>query len=251
MKKLILIQNDFSGAGKSTVVRLLRRYLHQHSVSHRFVVLDEEESSIEPDAAYLNPSPANLQAFFDTLDESDITLVEAASGQAELFMKLYQRHEIGEMLQELGVETTVVIPVSNDSESFDAVTEAAEVYADGVQYLIAHSTTSAYDGGDSSWDTSYAARVMDMFEAVELKVPAATVEMEGLFRAAHTDLACSLLDDDSDSFGKDYGKWLRRAIGQVEMARQYLFGDAFRSLIDASKEPAQRGRKSKKALLGL
>ncbi|MBL9114742.1 MAG: hypothetical protein JNJ83_07010 [Verrucomicrobiaceae bacterium] len=249
MKKLILIQNDFSGAGKSTVVRLLRRYLTQHSVAHQFLVLDEEESSIEPDAAYINPGPTTLKQLVGALDESEITIVEAASGQGEMFMKLYERHQLSDVLHEMGVETTVIVPVSNDTESFDAVTHAAEVYADNVQYLIAHSTTSAYDEDDGSWDSSYAARVMDMFEAVELKIPAATVEMEGMFRAAHTDLACSLLDDDSETFGKDYTKWLRRAIGQVETARQYLFGDAFRSLLDTSKEPATRGRRNKKAMM--
>ncbi len=246
MKKLILIQNDFSGAGKSTVVRLLRRYLGQHHVEHQFVMLDEEESSIEPDAIYINPGPASVGSIINTIDACPITVMEVATGLGEMFMKLYERHEFFNLLSELGVETTVIVPVTNDTESFDAVTEAAEVYSDNVQYLIAHSCTSAYDEDDGAWDSSYAARVMDMFEAVELRFPAATVEMESAFRAQHTDLSCSLLEDEVGSFGKDYPKWLRRAIGQVETARQYLFGDAFRSLLDTSVEPERkkRGRKA-------
>lgn len=246
MKKLILIQNDFSGAGKSTVVRLLRRYLGQHHVEHQFLVLDEEESSIELDARYINPAPSSVAQIVNALDGCPITIMEVATGLGEMFMKLFERHEMYNLLNEIGVETTVMIPVTNDTESFDAVTEAAEIYSDNVQYLIAHSTTSAYDEDDGSWDTSYAARVMDMFEAVELRFPAATVEMEGSFRAEHTDLACSLLDDNGERYGKDYPKWLRRAIGQVETARQYLFGDAFRSLLDTSAEPVRktRGRKA-------
>jgi len=246
MKKLILIQNDFSGAGKSTVVRLLRRYLGQHHVEHQFVMLDEEESSIEPDALYINPGPASVGRIINTIDSCPVTIMEVATGLGEMVMKLYERHEMFNLLSELGVETTVIVPVTNDTESFDAVTVAAEIYSDNVQYLIAHSCTSAYDEDDGSWDSSYAARVMDMFEAVELRFPAATVEMESAFRAQHTDLSCSLLEDDVAGFGKDYPKWLRRAIGQVETARQYLFGDAFRSLLDTTAEPERkkRGRKA-------
>ena len=247
MKKLILIQNDYSGAGKSTLVRLLRRYLNQHHVSHQYIMLDEEEMSSEPDAHYLNPTQKSVLApLLAALDESDITLMEAASGMGEMISRVYEQHELYAVFAELGIEVTVVLPVNNDPESFDAVTEAAEVFSDNVQYLIAHSTTSAYDEDDGSWDSSYAARVMDMFEAVEVRFPAAGVEMESAFRAHHTDLATALLESDAEMrYGKEFARWLKRSMGQTEAARQYLFGDAFRSLADCSKEPAKRGRKAK------
>lgn len=248
MKKLLLIQNDFAGAGKSTVVRLLRRYLNQHHVAHQFLVLDEEESSIEPDAQYLNPYLGGAKALMASLGDHDISLVEVATGAGDIWMKTYEQMEYYTALSEMGVEVTVVLPVTNDRESFDAVTEAAEVYSDNVHYLIAHSTTSAYEEDDRGWDTSYAARVMDMFEAVELSVPAAGIEMETAFRLLHTDLASALLDmEATERFGKEFGRWLKRSMGQVETARQYLFGDTFRSLADNSREPAKRPRKTKAA----
>lgn len=247
MKKLILIQNDFAGAGKSTVVRLLRRYLNQHRVAHQFLVLDEEESSIEPDARYLNPYQGGAKALIGALDGHDITLVEVATGEGDMWMKTYEQLEYYNILSEMGVEVTVLLPVTNDRESFDVVTEAAEIYSDNVQYLIAHSTTSAYEEDDRAWDTSYAARVMDMFEAVELNIPAAGIEMENAFRLQHTDLASALLEDETERFGKEFGRWMKRSMGQVETARQYLFGDTFRSLADNTKEPVKRTRKAKAA----
>ena len=248
MKKLILIQNDFAGAGKSTVVRLLRRYLNQHHVAHQFLVLDEEESSIEPDARYLNPYQGGAKALIGELDGYDISVVEVATGAGDVWMKTYEQMEYYNVLSELGVDVTVVLPVTHDRESFDAVTEAAEVYSDNVQYLIAHSTTSAYEEDDRAWDTGYAARVMDMFEAVELSVPAAGMDMENAFRAQHTDLASALLDmTNTERFGKEFGRWLKRSMGQIETARQYLFGDSFRSLADNSRDPVKRTRKAKVA----
>ena len=249
MKKLILIQNDFSGAGKSTVIRLLRRYLNQHHVDHQFLVLDEEESSIETDAKYLNPFQGGSKALVAALDRAEITIVEVATGVGEMWMRAYEQHEFYNLLHEMGVEVTVALPVTNDGESFDAVTESAEVYSDNVQYLIVHSTTSAYEEDDKGWDTSYAARVMDMFEAVELRIPAAGNEMENAFRMQHTDLASALLElGNEERYGKEFGRWLKRSMGQVETARQYLFGDTFRALADTSKEPTKRSRSKAKAM---
>lgn len=244
MKKLILLQNDFSGSGKSTVVRLMRRYLNQHQVPHQFIVLDEEETSIEPDAEYMNPYQGGAKALVAAVDRSPITIAEIATGMGEIWMKHFEQFEFYHLLHEMGVEVTVILPVTNDPESFDAVTEAAEIYSDNVQYLIAHSTTSAYEENNRDWDRCYAARVMDMFEAVELKFPAAGNDMENIFRVHHTDLASSLLEvGNEESFGKEYVKWLRRSMGQVETARQYLFGDAFRALADNSDEPVKRTRR--------
>ena len=249
MKKLILVQNDFSGSGKSTVVRLLRRYLNQHRTPHQFIMLDEEERSSEPEVRYLNPTrPGAVRQLLDALDESGITIMETATGLGELVSKLYEQHDLDAALAEIGVDLTIVLPVTHDPESFDAVTQAAEVYSDTVQYLIAHNTMSAYDEDDGSWDACRAARVMDMFEAVELRFPSAGAEMENAFSTQHTHLAAALLEDDAENrFGRDFTRWLKRSMGQVETARQYLFGDAFRSLADNSKEPVRHGRKVKAA----
>jgi hypothetical protein len=249
MKKLILLQNDFAGSGKSTIVRLMRRYLNQHHVEHQFIVLDEEETSIESDAEYFNPYQGGAKALVAALDRSPITFAEIASGMGEIWMKNYEQHEFYNLMHEMGVDVTVVLPVTSDAESFDAVTEAAEVYSDNVQYLIAHSTTSAYEENNRDWDRSYAARVMDMFEAVELRFPSAANEMENNFRLKHTNLPASLLEVGAEeSYGKEYVKWLRRSMGQIETARQYLFGDAFRALADHSDEPVKRNRRKAEKL---
>jgi hypothetical protein len=246
MKKLIFIQNDYPGAGKSTVVRLLRRYLGNHQVEHRFLFLSEDEECIEPNAEYFDPTQISGDALLNTLDQPGITLLEAGSGAGEYFMKQYERHDYFNKLHDRGIELTVVLPVNNDCESYEAVTESAEIFGDTVQYLIAHNATSAYYEDSSPWDSSYAARLMDMFEAVELRFPEATIEMEQNFRMKHTTLAKAMLEAEPESlYGKDCGRWMKRAIGQVETARQYVFGDHFRALAEPDK-PTRKARGPKK-----
>jgi hypothetical protein len=111
------------------------------------------------------------------------------------------------------------------------VIEAAEVYSDNAEYLIAHLITSSYEDDEKIWDRSYAARVMDMFEAVELHIPEIGFQIEMELRAQHKELADAILDlNAAGSCGKDFTKWNNRVMGQVESARQYLFGEAFKPL---------------------
>ena len=95
MKKLILIQNDYSGAGKSTVVRLFRRYLANHHVANQFVLLSEDRRTIEPDVIHMDPSEIEVEAdsLVDLIDKADITVMELAAGMGEFFLRQYEQHE--------------------------------------------------------------------------------------------------------------------------------------------------------------
>lgn len=246
MKKLLLIQNDYVGAGKTTLTRCMTRYLKQNRAHYQILVLSEEEPDACNAHAWLDPNSLNLREFVSHLDMAPITLLEAASGAAELFSKFYQLNELQDLLHELGVELTVIIPVTGETDSYQAVTEAAETFSDNAQYLIAHTVTSSYEDDEQVWDRSYAARVMDMFEAVELHIPELGFQVEQLLRARHIDLAAALLDADPiATFGKDFEKWYRRVEGQIDGTRQYLFGDDFKPL-PAPPAPKRGGRKAAK-----
>jgi hypothetical protein len=68
---------------------------------------------------------------------------------------------------------------------------------------------------------------MDMFEAVELHIPEITFHLE--LSAERMSLDNALQNGDAEErLGKEYTKWQRRVMGQVDSARQYLFGEAFR-----------------------
>lgn len=242
MKKLILIQNDYSSSGKTTLTRCINRYLNKHRAAHQIVVCSESEADAEGAQAWLDSSGLTLGDFINQLDQSPITILEVGTGVADLFCRFYQANELQNLLHEMGVEMTVVLPVSGEADSHESVIQAAETFSDNAQYVIAHLVTSSYEDDDQLWDRSYAARVMDMFEALELHIPELGFQVEHLLRAQHNDLAGALLEEDPDAaYGKDFTKWHDRVQGQIDSARQYLFGDDFKPL--PSQLPAKRGRR--------
>lgn len=228
MKKLILIQNDYPSTGKSTLAHCFCHYLSQYGVSHQFKTLVEETEEDE-DSRLLDSTRLTGRSFLNMLDNFAITILEISTGMGDFFSKFYQNHQMDMLLDESGTSVSVVLPVTSESDSFDSVIEAAEVYSDNAEYLIAHLITSSYEDDDKVWDRSYAARVMDMFEAVELHIPEIGFQIEMELRAQHKELAEAILDREAaTSYGKDFTKWHNRVMGQVDSARQYLFGEAFK-----------------------
>lgn len=243
MKKLILIQNDHPSTGKSTLVHCLSRYLDQYGVPHQVKALVEDSAEDKPDH-FLDSSRLTARSFLHVLDDSPITILEISTGLAEFFLKFYQNHQLESLLDGADVSLSVVLPITSESDSFDAVIEAAEVYSDNAEYLIAHLITSSYEDDEKIWDRSYAARVMDMFEAVELHIPEIGFQIEMELRAQHKELAEAILDlNAAGSYGKDFTKWNSRVMGQIESARQYLFGEAFKPL--TQPKPAEKKGRNK------
>ncbi|WP_395748566.1 hypothetical protein [Prosthecobacter sp.] len=245
MKKLILIQNDYPGTGKSTLALCFHRYLQQYGVSHQRLSLTEEDTQTQEGITNLDASSLTPRTFLDHIDASPLTILDVSTGLGEYFNKFYQGCEMDMTLQAAGVAVSVVLPVTADRESFDSVTDAAEVYSDNAEYLIAHLVTSCYDEDDKVWDTSYAARVMDMFEAVELHIPEINFQAE--LSTEHMSLDTALqIEDAEERLGKEFSKWQRRVMGQVDSARQYLFGDAFRPTM--APKPVKAVKKAKTKL---
>lgn len=245
MKKLILIQNDYPGTGKSTLALCFHRYLQQYGVTHQLLSLTEEDAFTPEGTTALDASSLTPRAFLAHIDASPLTILDVSTGLGEFFNKFYQGSEMDQILHEAGVALSVVLPVTADHESFDSVTDAAETFSDNAEYLIAHLVTSCYDEDDKVWDTSYAARVMDMFEAVELHIPEITFQVELSTERMSLDAALQI-EDAEERLGKEYTKWNRRVMGQVDSARQYLFGDAFRPTM--APKPVKTVRKAKAKL---
>lgn len=227
MKRLLLIQNDAAGTGKSTLTRCLERYLRHHGADHQVLSLVSEKDPLSDDLT-IEADDLSGALFLHHLDQSNISIIEIETGLGDFFASFYQHNELENLLSEVGIQLSVVLPVTSEPDTFDSVIRAAEVYSDSAEYTIAHLVTGSYDDDDSAWDRSYAARVMDMFEAVELYIPEIGFQLEMELRAHHMELPEALGEPDApEILGRDFSQWLTRSHSQVDGARQYLFGDAF------------------------
>lgn len=254
MKRLILIQNDYAGAGKTTLAQCFDHYLNIHRVPHHNVVLTES-ADVNRSRAQMDADDLRLPNFISHLDQSDLVILEVETGMTDAFHRFYEKCELETMLPELGFELTIVVPVTSEEESFDAVTVVAELFSDSAQYLVVHTPTSSfYDDDTRTWDHSYAARVMDMFEAVDMDMPPAPDSLEFQLKVRHAELPEVIETDDSDPvLHAEVAKWFRKVGAQLDTMKKYVFGDAFRPeiLVLPVKEQSRKtkGRKPKGALM--
>jgi hypothetical protein len=253
MKRLILIQNDYSGAGKTTLAQCFDHYLNMHRVSHHNAVLTET-MDINRTRSQMDADALKLPVFIGLLDQSDLLILEIESGMTDLFYSFYEKHELANLLPEMGWDMTIVLPVTSEDESFDAASTAAEVFSDCAQYFVVHTPTSSfYDDESLTWERSHAARVMDMFEAVDMNMPPASDALEYQLKIRHVELFEAIQVTDQDPvLHTEIAKWFRKVSAQLEAAKKYVFGDSFRPEIRVlpAKELTRktRGRKPKGAM---
>ncbi len=251
MKKLIVIQNDYSAVGKTTLSLCLHNYLLSYRVAHHQVVVTETECDpfgrVTLDAGHLTPA-----ILVEELQKSDLTIMEIESGFSEAFYAFYEKYQLDALLEEWEVSMTVMLPITGDEESFDEALTAAEVYSDAAQYLITHNpASSAYDSSDiRRWERSHAARTLDMFDAADVEMPSASDALEYQMKVRHYELPEALTHSEMDAeLHVEVSKWFRKVANALGPVKNFLFGDGFRPEI-VIHEPTKktRGRRPKAAV---
>lgn len=250
MKRLILIQNDYSGAGKTTLTQSLHQYLTSYQVPHHITMLTERAEA-EGAHGSIEPRALTSSALGSQLDQSDLVILEVDTELAQHFNKFYEKNGIDSLLAAKDFDLTVVLPVTSEVESFDGVMSAAETFSDSAQYLVVHTATSSfYDDDSKLWDKSRAARVMDMFEATDLEMPVCGSALVQALKTRETDLPEALRSGAAcdEELHAEVARWFRRFASNMDSVRKYLFGDAFRPAVVVkapAAEATKRTRKSK------
>lgn len=83
MKRLILIQNDYAGAGKTTLAQCFDHYLNIHRVPHHNAVLTET-IDVTRSRSQMDADDLKLPVFIGLLDKSDLLILEIETGMTDL-----------------------------------------------------------------------------------------------------------------------------------------------------------------------
>ncbi len=175
MKKLVLVINDLPGSGKSTLSEVLVEKFEQEGFATGLVATNCSEDADER----FSESPAAIPWDFEEdsemltllskLDESDALVLDIGTGDFAEFHDFAERADFFDVLGELGVELTLVIPLHGDTDPTDTVLEIAECFSDNADYVVVLDSSAPRE----DWDGSYAQKVMSYLGAVEIKAPAA------------------------------------------------------------------------------
>jgi hypothetical protein len=240
MKRLILIQNDVAGTGKSTLTGSITAFLASRNVPHQAALLLDEDNPMA-EMAVFSAQRMQVDTFIDWVSQQPISILEIDTGLAEFFGHFYEEYDLGTRLAEAGISLGVVIPIGAETESYQAVLHAAEVYADQVEYTVAHLANSSYEDTARAWDRSQAARMMDLLDSVELYLPEIGFQLEMELRSHHMDIQEALAEPDAaEILGSDYARWQHRTMEQIETVRHYLFGDSVQIPLQLRKKTATR-----------
>jgi len=197
MKRLIMIQGDVAGTGKPTLTRCLAHDLSNHGVAHQMAQLADEKIPLS-DMVHFDTETLTPRTLLSFVDQSPLGIIGIESGHGEFFGHFYQGHDTENILAETDCQLSVLIPVGSEPGTDESVVRAAQVCSDSAGHTIARTATSTYDVVSDVWDHSYAARVMDMFEAVDLQLPEIGFQLEMELRAQHMDLASAMASPDAD-----------------------------------------------------
>lgn len=256
MGRLVIIQNDYPSTGKSTLALCLHRYLQKHGISHQMLTLggvatrrfDPNQPCDQADqaaarapiklltATHLEANNLCYKSLLACVTAMPLTILDIDTGTGSFFNHFYEKNNLSQRFHEAAVSVCVVLPVTANHQSFGSVTDVVEIFSDNANYLIAHLVKKGHN--DGAWSTSYAARLMDMFEAIEFNIPEITFHME--LRSERMSLDKALQHSGAETrLGIEYVEWKCCVMEQIDIAGQYLFGDAFRPRLSPKlAEPA-------------
>lgn len=115
MKKLIIVTNDAQSCGKSSIALVIAEYLRRKQVRHVLAITSVNQE-LPCDTALLNLeegcTPAEL---VDLFEANDAVVIDTHTEEGMVFSSWFKKHGIDEILMELNVDLTLVLPLCDDS----------------------------------------------------------------------------------------------------------------------------------------
>lgn len=223
MKKLIVIVNDLERSGKSTLARAISFHLKHQEVDHLLITSDERdlEESFEGDFWDLDEQ-IDLSELIGAVDRNDAVILDVHTGGARNWADFCEDNDIENLLAELDVEMTLVIPDTGSERCNEEIVDISELFADTADYVIAH--LSLEDRTKVAWKKSDAEKATRYLGCVEATLPALPEELITALESSEGELPGVLnRPEDLPRFAEvQICQWLEEFSNSLEVAAEYI-----------------------------
>jgi len=139
-KRLDLVLNGKGGVGKSFFAVNFVQFLKDKRIKHAVIDTDNENSTLKrfhPEAIYIDLSqPAALDRIIFELEANPLVVVDCRAASTDLFLRYFTKINIFEVLKELNVSLTVILPINHDPDSVRQVQLLIEQFGDKANYVV-------------------------------------------------------------------------------------------------------------------
>jgi hypothetical protein len=169
MKKLIVVTNNVEGTGKSACARGIHHLLQAHDFRTALVESDPDAPRIQ-DGFYLDMGDQpEVSEIVDILENVEAVVLDVNSGSFDDFSEFFTRQDVEDVMMELEVQITFVVPTVEDSKTLQSVLEIAETFGEAGEFVTI-ATPVGYDDF-KAWEGSAAQRAMQHLNATEIAMP--------------------------------------------------------------------------------
>jgi hypothetical protein len=175
MKKMILVTNDAQACGKTSTALVIAEYLRRKQVRHCLANTSVNQE-LPCDTALLNLeegcSPAEL---VDLFDGHDAVVVDVHTEEGQRFGTWFRKHGMDEILMELNVDLTVILPLCDDAIVHREALAMAEMFTGMGDFVAVRSPLMA--DVPESFFGSQAAKALRLLGASIVEAPALADEV--------------------------------------------------------------------------
>lgn len=236
MKKLLVVLNDLEGSGKSTVARTLSHYLKENDVPHKLIISEEGDAEAGLEGEFWDiEDEIEMSQLIRTLDRSDAVIVDVASGAARNWAEFCESEELDNVLAEMDVEMTVIIPEHLSERCHEEVVDIAEIFSDQADYVIAHLPITAKGSVEEKWKGGYAAKALNYLGALEITIPPIGSDLATALESGDVTLGQALgqMENLPRFLEVQVTEWREQAALACEQAGDYLIPERIDGLVSA------------------
>lgn len=236
MKKLLVVLNDLEGSGKSTLAFTLSHFLHENEVSHTLVLSDESDIEAGLGGEYWDiEDEIEMSQLIRALDRSDAVVVDVASGAARNWGEFCESEELENVLSEMDVEMTLIIPEHLSERCHEEIVDLAEIFSDQADYVIAHLPLEARGSKEEKWKGGYAAKAVNYLGALEISLPGIPSDLETALESSGLSLPQALgnMQNLPRFLEVQVSEWREQAGLACQRASEYLVPERVDGLVNA------------------